>query len=63
MGLAQEDYPNPQEYQDKEKLILDYTFATGGTAKIKKILEYLKDQELVTKRIVDKAKTKDSYEI
>lgn len=42
--------------------MLDYTFATGGTSKIKKILEFLNEQEDVAKKIVDKYKNKEKYD-
>lgn len=63
MTLAQLGYPNPKEYQDKEKLILDYTFATGGTHVVKSIIDYLQDQENVAKEIVDNHARKESYEV
>lgn len=44
MDLAQSGYPNPKDYQSNEKLIIDYTFATGGTAKIKELLSILEEQ-------------------
>lgn len=65
MQAAQEGYPNPKEYKDKsqpnEALLIDYTFATGGTAKIKEIIDFLEDQPNVITRIVEKINTKEAY--
>lgn len=63
MALAQLGYPNPKEYQDKEKLILDYTFATGGTHTVKSIIDYLEDQQNVATDIVKKHQVKEAHEI
>ena len=63
MALAQEGYPNPKDYQSNEKLLLDYTFATGGTDKIKQIIDFLEAQEQVASDIVKKQENKEKFAI
>ena len=50
MKLAQEGYPIPRQYRRKWKLMNDYTFATGGTAKIQEVLTIIDSAQEVEKK-------------
>ncbi len=59
METSQEDYPSPNELDDKgrkkykgyEEMLPDYTFACGGSAAIAKIISFLDSQGEVVDEI------------
>lgn len=59
LNLSQEGYPNPKEYDNNEKLILDYTLKVGETSAIKKIIQFFQEQYSVRDTITTKLKPKD----
>ncbi len=63
MALSQEGYPNPKDYKDKEKLILDYTQKVGETEAIKKVIDFLSGQKSTVDNILKKANEKEGFKL
>ena len=63
LNLAQEGYPNPKDYQDKEKLIIDYTQAVGRTESIKTFIDFIEQQKDVVSNIKQKLDNIEKYKL
>lgn len=63
MGLSQEGWPNPQEFKDREELMLRYTQKMGEVDAIKKLVAFLEGQKEVIENITKKYETKEEYKI
>lgn len=63
LTLAQEGYPNPKDFKTYEEMLPKYTFALGGTAKIKEVIAYLEDQKFVAERIIKQNQAKEGAKI
>ena len=58
-----EGYPKVSDNLSFEQMTPKYTYALGGTDKLKELLDFLNSQESVTKTILAKYETKESYKI
>jgi len=63
INLASEDYPVPEEGKTYEEMLPKYTFALGQTSAVKKILDFLNQQEKVAETIREKQARRKSYAI
>jgi len=63
MAIAQDGYPDPEEYSDNEKLILHYTLKTGETKAIKKVITFLESHRNTVQLIKQKYDNKSKFRV
>lgn len=63
MQLASEGYPKPQDFPNYEAMLPTYTFALGGTDKIKQLTDWLESQRDVANSIKTKQENRDKFAI
>ena len=61
LSLAQQGYPQPKDFKTYDQMLPQYTFALGGTEKIKQFVEWVNSQEQVMTDIKRKYDNKEAY--